>query len=218
MSVERTPWTAHGKYKTRIYRIYIGMKQRCYNENCPSYDRYGGRGITVCDEWRGRYGFHHFYDWSMENGYTDELSIDRIDNDGNYSPKNCRWVDRFVQNNNFSRNRNYTYNGETHSLSVWGRIRPNGLNYETLRSRLRDGWSVEKAFSEPYHTREKDTEGNQITIDGETHNISTWCKITCIDKCTFYRRINRGWDEIRAIIEPAHKQHIRKDIRSKNEL
>ena len=141
--------------------------------------------------------------WSEDNGYSENLSIDRIDNNKGYSPDNCRWADNFVQANNTRKNVNITWNGETHSLSVWGRIKPNGLDYDTLRSRLRSGWSIEKTFSEPKHSDEKDTEGNRITVNGETHNVTFWCNKLGIQKSTFYRRIKSGWDVERAVTEPS---------------
>lgn len=90
--------TIHGKSNTRLYSIYNGMKHRCYNTQSESYRYYGARGITICDEWRN--DFMNFYDWAINNGYSDDLSIDRIDVDGNYCPKNCRWVDFVTQANN----------------------------------------------------------------------------------------------------------------------
>lgn len=213
MERKRIPWTSHGKYKTKLYSVYRNMKQRCLNPNKKSYVRYGGRGITICDKWLGRNGFMAFYEWAMNNGYSEGLTIDRIDNDGNYEPENCRWADRVTQNNNFSRNRKYTYNGETHSLSEWGRIKPNGLGYEILRSRLRDGWDVEDAFTRPYTPNALDVRGTLITVDGETHNVSWWCNKTGIQKSTFYRRIKLGWSAERAATEPHHERHIKKEFR-----
>lgn len=92
----------HGKRHTRLYNIWANMKQRCSNKNNPRYKDYGARGITVCDEWL--HNFQSFYDWSMANGYKDDLTIDRKDNDGNYDPSNCKWSTYLEQSHN---KRNY---------------------------------------------------------------------------------------------------------------
>ena len=86
---------------TRQYKILKGMKQRCYNPNALHYDRYGARGITICDEWLGPDGAKAFYDWSVSHGYSDNLTIDRIDNDEGYSPDNCVWVTRSFNSSNW---------------------------------------------------------------------------------------------------------------------
>ena len=109
--------TTHGKSKTRIYRIYNGMKQRCYNESAPSYVNYGSRGIKICDEWLK--DFTSFYNWALENGYSEELSIDRIDNNGNYEPSNCRWTTQKVQANNRRTSHYIDVNGEKITLAAF---------------------------------------------------------------------------------------------------
>lgn len=135
----------HGQSKSRMYNIWFNMKCRCHKETAPDYSRYGGRGIMVCDEWRD--GFQAFYDWAMANGYQENLSIDRIDSNGNYCPENCRWVDSKVQNNNTRRNHYITYNGETLTIAQWSERC--GISKNTLHSRLiKYGWSVERALTE----------------------------------------------------------------------
>lgn len=139
----------HGKAgeNKRLYNIWIGMNDRCYNSQNKFYYDYGGRGISVCKEWKGENGLNNFFEWSMKNGYQDNLTIDRIDNDKGYSPDNCRWATRKVQQNNKRTNRIIEYKGETHTLSEWSEILD--IKYGTLLSRLNSGWSDEKTLTTP---------------------------------------------------------------------
>lgn len=135
----------HRKTETKLFKIWCGMKQRCYSKNVDAYKDYGGRGISICDDWKD--DFQAFYDWAMANGYSEGTSIDRIDNDNGYSPNNCRWTTRKVQQNNTRKNRYITYNGETHTLTEWSEI--SGIKIMTLWHRLDKGWSIEKALKTP---------------------------------------------------------------------
>lgn len=107
--------TKHNLSHTRIKRIYYNMRSRCYNSNTPKYNNHGGRGIKVCDEWLSENGLVKFNDWAMNNGYDENLTLDRINNDGNYEPNNCRWVDYNTQNYNRRVNRIFTIGCETGS-------------------------------------------------------------------------------------------------------
>ena len=100
--------TVHGGCGTRLYTIWSDMRLRCYNPNAVGYEYYGGRGITVCNEWLN--SFESFRDWSVKHGYSDDLTIDRVDNDGNYEPNNCRWATYTEQNNNSRNCKNYRRN------------------------------------------------------------------------------------------------------------
>lgn len=139
--------TSHGLSKTRIYSIWCEMKKRCYKENDPAFRRYGGRGISVCDEWNN--SFLSFYKWSMNNGYNDSLTIDRIDNDGNYCPTNCRWASKKEQSRNTSKTIRISIGGETKSLSDW--CDALHISSSTVRKRISDGWSEEDALLTPIY-------------------------------------------------------------------
>lgn len=137
----------HRMCNTRIYETYNRMLGRCNNPNNQDYRDYGGRGISVCMEWSGVNGFQKFYDWSMQNGYSNELSIDRIDVNGNYEPLNCRWADDITQANNKRNNRYLVFNGRKQTIAQWAR--EYGMSYSMLYIRIRKGWSVEDALLTP---------------------------------------------------------------------
>ena len=146
MQNKQNPMYKHGLYNTRINEIWNAMKKRCYLKSHMAYSSYGGRGITICDEWLNREnGFVNFYNWAMDNGYQDNLSIDRINVDGNYEPNNCRWVTTEEQQNNKRNNRIIEYNGEKKTLAQWSKIY--GINYKTLLSRIRSKKTTQELFA-----------------------------------------------------------------------
>jgi hypothetical protein len=127
------------KMNKRIYDIWLGIKKRCYGVNRRGYKNYGGRGIVVCEEWLNKEnGFISFYNWSMDNEYSDDLSIDRIDNNGNYEPSNCRWVTMKVQQNNRRNNLYIEIEGVRKSILEWST--EYNLSYTTLRNRIDKKW------------------------------------------------------------------------------
>lgn len=135
---------SNGKSYTRLYRLWDGMKQRCYTKSETAYKYYGGRGIKVCEAWKN--DFQAFHDWALETGYSDELTIDRIDVNGDYEPSNCRWSTRRVQMNNTRRNRILTFNGQSKTIAEWSEA--TGIKQNTILYRIRRNWSVERALTE----------------------------------------------------------------------
>ena len=134
----------HGLSQTRLYKIWQGMKTRCQNVNSPAYQDYGAKGINVCDEWST---FEPFKDWAINNGYTDELTIDRLDYNGNYEPSNCRWATLKEQMNNKSDNIVIECDGESHTLMEWHER--TGIAYGTLKNRYKKGWDAERIIHTP---------------------------------------------------------------------
>ena len=136
----------HGMQNTRLYSLWNAMKSRCNNPKVKSYERYGGRGISVCEQWEK--SFVSFYEWAINNGYEENLSIDRIDNDGNYCPENCRWIPFEEQCNNRRSNIVFKYNGEKHNLMQWCKLL--NLDYKFIHNRIyRMKWDFEKAITTP---------------------------------------------------------------------
>lgn len=137
--------STHGEIHTRLYRIWGNMCNRCSNPNNPVWNRYGGRGITVCDEWKS---YECFSAWAKTSGYTDDLTIGRIDNNDGYNPLNCRWVDDFVQANNKRNNHLIEYDGKIMTIAEWAKEL--GIPYKTLHQRIVGyNWTTERAFTQP---------------------------------------------------------------------
>ena len=137
--------TSHGASGTRLFHAYNNMKQRCYNEKSDQYKHYGGRGITVCNEWLS--DPQVFFDWAMANGYTDKLTLDRKDNNKGYSPDNCRWVSQAVQNRNTRQNVSITIGNKTKVLADWA-VEFN-VSATMIARRIKRGWNAYDAITTP---------------------------------------------------------------------
>lgn len=158
VSASHTPsFSTHKESRSRLYRVWIGMKGRCNNCENKDYSYYGGRGIKVCPEWDKSY--EAFRDWALASGYQDALTIDRIDVNGNYCPENCRWVDMKTQMNNTRANRRITQNGETRTMAEWAER--TGIAYETIRYRATSGKPADDVLRLPQKRREKCGDKNE---------------------------------------------------------
>ena len=204
------PGKIHGMCNKRIYKIYHGMLDRCRNPNNDKYAIYGGKGITVCEEWKS--DFMNFYHWAINNGYEDRLSIDRIDSDGNYCPENCRWADYKTQNNNTSRNRLLTYNGKTKTMSEWS----DELNipYARLNSRINNSkMTLDEAFRQEIMnnaTRGKEIKPKTVAF-GERKYLYQWAADNNMNPTTITNRVKRGMS-IEDAISTRKKQKMPKSV------
>lgn len=132
----------------KLYSVWKSMLYRCYNPHSQGYHNYGGRGIYVCEEWKN--DLESFAAWARAQHYNHTLSIDRIDNDGPYSPENCRFTDRKTQSLNRRDNVFIEAFGETKTVSQWAEDPRCTVGHGALKSRLRSGWIPERAIAEPY--------------------------------------------------------------------
>lgn len=134
----------HGMCGTRLYRIWAHMVGRCCNPKDARYALYGGRGIKLCPEWKS---FKSFYSWAMGNGYSELLTIDRINCNGHYEPQNCRWATWKQQQNNRTNNALIIHNGKTLTRQQWAEV--TGISADTIKYRLKSGWSIPEALETP---------------------------------------------------------------------
>lgn len=177
----------HGMAGTRIYYTWKNMKARCFNVNNSEFKNYGGRGITVCDEWKEN--FESFYLWAMENGYEDVLTIERIDVNGHYCPKNCCWIPKEMQGSNTTKNNKITFNNKTRTLSQWARLYD--IPIQTLRSRMyKLGYSFADAVK-----KDKNRSKSSVIIQFDGNKL-TQTEFACVCGCTkhwIYRMRKMGY-------------------------
>ena len=170
--------------KDKLRDVWSHMKQRCNNPKCRAYARYGGRGITCCDEWRE---YPAFYDWAVSNGYAEGLSLDRIDPNGNYEPSNCRWITIQEQQRNKERTIYAEVNGEVRTLAEWAEL--SGLLYRTIRYRYERGIRGEALIDKE---NERTKAAVKVEIKGEIHTLEEWARLSGVQIRTLRKRYERG--------------------------
>ena len=190
---ENNPSFKHGLWKTRLFKIWDGMLQRCLNPNDKDYKNYGGRGIRICKTWQN--DFKKFYDWSMKNGYRDGLQIDRINNNGGYHYLNCRWTTPKVQGNNRRTNHIVEYKGKKYTLSQLADAF--NMSNSLVDNRIRAGWSIEKIVETPVKSH------SLFKYNGELKTITELSKICGLSVSILSSRIvRRKWDVEKAVNTP----------------
>lgn len=183
----------HGDTHTKLYNVWYAMRQRCYYKNDVNYRNYGGRGIKVCNEWLADY--ITFKKWSVDNGYRDDLTIDRIDVDGDYTPKNCRWVDMITQANNKRNNIYFTYNNKTQTIKQWSREL--GISYKTVTTRMYRGYPLDVCLGLTEH-RDKRL-GVEYTVNDITGTVAYLSKYYDVNVGTVRGRLRRGLNIYQAL-------------------
>jgi hypothetical protein len=186
----------HGMTGTTEYKTWLHMKDRCYNSSEKSYPHYGGRGITVCDEWRN--SFEKFYEY-MGNKPSPEHSIHRPENDGNYEPGNAVWATQEEQVRNRRNTKYMTYKGVEKPVAEWCNIL--GVNYDRVKHRLLEGWDGDRAVDE-----EKNNETRYFEWKGQKYTVVELAKKFGLSKPVLSNRINLGWSLEKALTEPTGKR------------
>lgn len=235
-----------GRKRERLYRIFIAIKTRCNNPNAKNYHDYGGRGITVCDEWVHNYPA--FKEWALAHGYSDDLSIDRVNNEEGYTPENCRWATRIQQNNNRRNVKKYTFRGKTQSLSDWSR--ETGVSKNVIESRIEKEWPLPLALTFPQgkklpnyglrmkmeplfskrkpikphpverikHSHAETHHGKLYEMNGEAKTLRQWADEYGVNLGTVRSRMDRDhWPFEKALTTPPRSLHKRPDLSYKGE-
>ena len=204
----------HGCGNSEYYHGWWSMMQRCYNPNHHNFKRYGARGISVCEEWKDP---SNFIAWAIQsNGeHRNGFTLDRIDNDGNYCPENCRWASPSTQSNNRKNTVKVFYNGEMVPIALVAK--EHGLDANLVRARVFNlGWSIEEALSTPIrgasHKNPSESKEKRpqkcICINGEYKTVTEWCKEFGTSRDLAFQRRSRGWDIESAIKTPKKTEWV----------
>lgn len=197
----RTASVKHGLTNSPEFLTWTDIQTRCHNPNSTSYERYGGRGIKVCEKWRN--SFQAFLD-DMGKRPTCDHSIDRIDNDKGYEPGNCRWATRIEQANNKRNNRLVTIGGETKTIAQWAH--EHNLNAATVWRRVNEGKSGEDLLAKPWRGSRKNGRTGTLTHNGITDTMAGWSRRTGIKYSTLAMRLIRyGWPLDKALEQEEKK-------------
>lgn len=189
----------------KLYAVWSAMKQRCTNSKNKRWERYGGRGISVCAEWKDSYD--NFKVWALSNGYREGLTLDRIDNNKGYEPSNCRWATYHEQNLNTSRSVHIEYKGEVHSPQEWADLY--GLKLKAIYTRMeRTGVSFIEALLSVGEKRER-----LITYRGKTQNLRQWSDELGISYTCLINRLNCSHLSVKEAFE---KPYVRRKSRKSN--
>lgn len=187
--------TTHGMTNTSIYRIWTNMKVRCYDPNNKGFKDYGGRGITICPEWLN--SFEIFY--KDVGNRPDGMSLDRIDNAGNYEPSNVQWATKEDQENNKRSNVYYEYDGKRLTVPQWGRLK--GVKISNLYERINKlGWTFEEAITRPAWWRK---DSKTYSYEERSLTLTQWSREKNISQAALYMRVNKlGWSFEKSITTP----------------
>jgi hypothetical protein len=176
-----------------LRHVWRGIHRRCTSEKDSRYHRYGGRGITVCEEWND---FERFKNWSYSHDYHEGLTIERIDNDGPYSESNCKWATKKEQANNTKNNRIIEFEGKSHTIAEWSEI--TGIKQGTILKRIQLGWSAKEVLT-------KSVRGTLISFNGDTKSVAEWSMVTGLSENMILKRIKRGWDIKKALTKKSQR-------------
>lgn len=194
---DKNRYYKHGMSKMRIHKVYRHMYARCYNENSISYPNYGGRGIKLCDEWLGEHGAENFIKWAYANGYDEnaergKCTLDRIDNDGNYEPSNCRWITMLEQSNNTRSNRCFEIDGVTKTLSEWCREYGN-VCVQSVWRRVKKGMDIKTALTKPMRKNRVDMTEEELMAS--KNRGKELCRKWHKENSARAYEVNKAWKE-----------------------